>query len=56
VSLVFVVLKSTVMKCAAALVLAALASPAAAQAPASGAIQVSYSEFTLLNGLRFILH
>jgi len=56
VSLVFVVLKSTVMKCAAALVLAALASPAAAQAPASGAIQVSYSEFTLPNGLRVILH
>jgi len=56
VSLVFVVLKSTVMKCAAALVLAALASPAAAQAPPSGAIQVSYSEFTLPNGLRVILH
>jgi len=44
------------MKCAAALVLAALASPAAAQAPPSGAIQVSYSEFTLPNGLRVILH
>jgi zinc protease len=56
VSLVFVVLKSTVMKCAAALVLAALASPAAAQSPASGTIQVSYSEFTLPNGLRVILH
>ena len=55
-SLVFVVLKSTVMKCAAALVLAALASPAAAQAPPSGAIQVSYSEFTLPNGLPVILH
>ena len=55
-SLAFVVLKSTVMKCAAALVLAALASPAAAQAPPSGVIQVSYSEFTLPNGLRVILH
>ena len=56
VSLAFVVLKSTVMKCAAALVLVALAYPAAAQTPAARAIQLPYSEFTLPNGLRVILH
>ena len=44
------------MKCAAALVLVALAYPAAAQTPAARAIQLPYSEFTLPNGLRVILH
>src|SRR5476649_688913 len=44
------------MKAAAALlVLAALAAPAAAQAPAPK-IDVKYTEFTLPNGLHVILH
>jgi zinc protease len=44
------------MRCAAALLAAALASPAAAQPAAPRTIQVPYSEFTLPNGLRVILH
>src|SRR2546430_13943236 len=44
------------MRCAAALLLVALASPAAAQATAPGTIQLPYSQFTLPNGLRVILH
>src|SRR5437868_3980697 len=38
------------------LLLVALASPAAAQATAPGTIQLPYSQFTLPNGLRVILH
>src|SRR5438552_5849181 len=44
------------MRCAAALLLVALASPAAAQATAPGTIQLPYSQFMLPNGLRVILH
>jgi len=44
------------MRCAAALLAAAIASPAAAQPAAPRTIQVPYSEFTLPNGLRVILH
>src|SRR2546429_8135911 len=44
------------MRCAAALLLVALAAPAAAQATAPGTIQLPYSQFTLPNGLRVILH
>src|SRR5688500_17506221 len=43
------------MKAAAALIVIALAAPAAAQAPAPP-IQVKYTQFTLPNGLRVILH
>src|SRR5579862_8294430 len=42
------------MKRAAVLILLALAAPAAAQTPAK--IEVPYTEFTLPNGLRVILH
>src|SRR5256886_4732304 len=44
------------MRCAAALLLVALAAPAAAQATAPGTIQLPYSQFTLPNGLRVVLH
>ena len=47
------------MRCAAALLAAALAAPAAAQTAqpaAPPAIHVPYTEFTLPNGLRVILH
>jgi len=49
------------MRCAAALLVAAIASPAAAQPAAAQpaaprTIQVPYSQFTLPNGLRVILH
>ena len=44
------------MKSAAALLVLALAAPAAAQAPAPPASSVKYTQFTLPNGLRVILH
>src|SRR4249920_696248 len=44
------------MKRAALLILLALAAPAAAQTPAPQKIELPYSQFTLPNGLRVILH
>jgi len=44
------------MKSAAFLVALALAAPAAAQSPAPPQIDVAYTQFTLPNGLRVILH
>src|SRR5471032_2572927 len=44
------------MKRAAFLLLLALATPAAAQTPAPPKIELQYTQFTLPNGLRVILH
>jgi predicted Zn-dependent peptidase len=44
------------MKSAVFLVALALAAPAAAQSPAPPQIDVAYTQFTLPNGLRVILH
>ncbi len=44
------------MKRLAVLFLLALATPAAAQAPAPPKIEIPYTQFTLANGLRVILH
>src|SRR4029077_10442648 len=44
------------MKRAALLILLALAAPASAQTPAPRKIELPYTQFTLANGLRVILH
>jgi zinc protease len=44
------------MKRAAVVFLLSLAAPAAAQPPASPKIELQYTQFTLPNGLRVILH
>src|SRR5712691_4984473 len=44
------------MKCAALLFALTLAAPAAAQTPAPPKIELPYTQFTLPNGLRVILH
>src|SRR6476469_7351775 len=44
------------MRSAALLITIALAAPAAAQTPAPQKIELPYTQFTLPNGLRVILH